>query len=109
MGVLTFRANGALVPAPRMSSSLRFAVLVNRFASFCACNSGIACPDRVVTLCLNYLEESIKFKQTYAELKPQLQPLLLGVLFPLLCFSERDQKQWDEVSTARIMSRATHF
>ena len=58
--------------------------------------NGVACPDRVVTLCLNYLEECIKFKKTYAELKPQLQPLLLQVLFPLLCFSERDQKQWDE-------------
>jgi len=58
--------------------------------------NGTACPDRVVTLCLNFLEEGIRYKRAYAELKPQLAPLFLGVLFPLLCFSERDQKQWDE-------------
>ena len=58
--------------------------------------NGVACPDRVVTLCLNYVEECIKFKKTYAVLKAHMEGLLFRVLFPLLCFSERDQKQWDE-------------
>ena len=58
--------------------------------------NGTACPDRVVTLCLNYLEEGVRYKRAWSDLKPQLAPLFLGVLFPLLCFSERDQKQWDE-------------
>ena len=55
--------------------------------------NGTACPDRVVTLCLNYLEEGVRYKRAWSDLKPQLAPLFLGVLFPLLCFSERDQKQ----------------
>ena len=58
--------------------------------------NGTACPDRVVTLCLNYLEEGVRYKRAWSDLKPQLAPLFLGVLFPLLCFTERDQKQWDE-------------
>jgi len=57
---------------------------------------GQCCPDRVMTICLNYVDESFKYKKLYAVLKPHLQPLLFTIVFPLLCFSDRDAMLWEE-------------
>ena len=38
-------------------------------------HAGLRLPGRVVTLALNYVEESIKYKLTYSQLKPQLSTL----------------------------------
>ena len=35
--------------------------------------NGTACPDRVVTLCLNYLEEGVRYKRAWSDLKPQVR------------------------------------
>ena len=51
-------------------------------------------PDRVVTMALNYVEEAVRGKATWPMLKPQVEPLLLQLIFPLLCFGARDDELW---------------
>lgn len=51
-------------------------------------------PDRVVTMALNYVEEAVRGKATWPMLKPQVEPLLLQLIFPLLCFGPRDDELW---------------
>lgn len=51
-------------------------------------------PDRVVNYLLQYLGNAVMRKNTYAFLKPHAQSLLLNVVFPILCFNERDAELW---------------
>lgn len=64
--------------------------------------NGRHCPDRLLTLALNYIEDAIEYKGTYATLRPQLEPLLGAVVFPLLCFNERDSALWQEDATEYV-------
>jgi hypothetical protein len=53
-------------------------------------------PDRVINLILQYLSNSISRPSMYALLQPRLDVLLFEIVFPLMCFSDNDQKLWEE-------------
>ncbi|XP_045795373.1 importin beta-like SAD2 [Trifolium pratense] len=53
-------------------------------------------PDRVINLILQYLSNSISRNSMYALLQPRLDVLLFEIVFPLMCFSDNDQKLWEE-------------
>ncbi|KAI4338873.1 hypothetical protein MLD38_023880 [Melastoma candidum] len=53
-------------------------------------------PDRVINLILQYLSNSISKNSMYQLLQPRLDVLLFEIVFPLTCFSDNDQKLWDE-------------
>lgn len=53
-------------------------------------------PDRVTNLILQYVSNSISKPSMYQLLQPRLDVLLFEIVFPLMCFSDNDQKLWDE-------------
>ncbi|KAJ6808075.1 importin beta-like SAD2 [Iris pallida] len=53
-------------------------------------------PDRVINLILQYLNSSISRNAMYQLLQSQLQIILFEIIFPLMCFSDTDQKLWNE-------------
>ncbi|EPS68871.1 hypothetical protein M569_05897, partial [Genlisea aurea] len=53
-------------------------------------------PDRVINLILQYISNSISKNSMYNQLQPKLDDLLLKIIFPLMCFSDKDQILWDE-------------
>ncbi|XP_059277351.1 importin beta-like SAD2 [Lycium ferocissimum] len=53
-------------------------------------------PDRVINLILQYLSNSISKSNMYSLLQPRLDVVLFEVIFPLMCFSDNDQKLWEE-------------
>ncbi|KAJ4907459.1 Importin beta-like SAD2 [Raphanus sativus] len=55
-------------------------------------------PDRVINLLLKCLSNSILMKNMYNLLLPGLDVLLFEIVFPLMCFSDSDQKLWEEDS-----------
>lgn len=59
-------------------------------------HAGQLLPGRITTYCLQYIEESIKYKLTYSLLKPQLGVLFSDLLLPLLSFSARDAELWED-------------
>ena len=59
-------------------------------------HAGLVLPNRITTSCLQYIEEAIKYKLTYALLKPQLGALFSEMMLPLLSFSEKDSELWEE-------------
>ena len=81
------------------SSSARCLQACLRVLGQAAPGSAVAVPPRVLTLCLNYVDESIKFKVSYQLLKPQLLPLFTNVIFPRLCFDDADAERWEEDAT----------
>ncbi|XP_049369945.1 importin beta-like SAD2 [Solanum verrucosum] len=53
-------------------------------------------PDRVINLILQYLSNSISKSNMYSLLQPRLNIVLFEIIFPLMCFSDNDQKLWEE-------------
>ncbi|XP_058183845.1 importin beta-like SAD2 [Rhododendron vialii] len=53
-------------------------------------------PDRVTNLILQYLSNSVSKNTMYNLLQPRLDVVLFEIIFPLMCFSDNDQKLWDE-------------
>ncbi|KAL0432978.1 UNVERIFIED_CONTAM: Importin beta-like SAD2 [Sesamum latifolium] len=53
-------------------------------------------PDRVINLILQYLSNSIPKSNMYSQLQPKLDVVLFEIIFPLMCFSDNDQRLWDE-------------
>ncbi|GJT09582.1 importin beta-like SAD2 [Tanacetum coccineum] len=53
-------------------------------------------PDRVTNLILQYLSTSISKTAMYNLLQPRLDVVLFEIIFPLMCFNEKDQKLWEE-------------
>ena len=53
-------------------------------------------PERVINYLLQYLTSAIPKKVTYKALRPHVQQMLLSVVFPALCFNERDSELWEE-------------
>ncbi|KAG6406065.1 hypothetical protein SASPL_133662 [Salvia splendens] len=53
-------------------------------------------PDRVINLILQYLSNSISKSNMYSQLQPRLDIVLFKIIFPLMCFSDNDQRLWDE-------------
>ena len=52
--------------------------------------SGQFCTDRVLHLCLSFVELATEFASTYKMLKPHLNFLLYEVCFPTICLSQKD-------------------
>lgn len=52
--------------------------------------SGQFCTDRVVHLCLTYVDLAVELAPTYKLLKPHLDFLLYQVCFPTLCLTQSD-------------------
>ncbi|KAL3619919.1 secondary alcohol dehydrogenase (SADH2) [Castilleja foliolosa] len=53
-------------------------------------------PDRVINLILQYLSNSISKSTMYSLLQPRLDVVLFEIIFPLMCFSDNDQRLWEE-------------
>jgi len=52
--------------------------------------TGQFCTDRVVHLCLTYVDLAVELASTYKMLKPHLDFLLFQVCFPTMCLHEED-------------------
>ena len=52
--------------------------------------SGAYCTDRVVHLCLTYVDLAVELSSTYKLLKPHLEFLLYQVCFPTICLTSED-------------------
>nr|GEV10139.1 importin beta-like SAD2 [Tanacetum cinerariifolium] len=57
---------------------------------------GAYLPERVTNLILQYLSNSITKATTYNLLQARLDVVLFEIIFPLMCFSDNDQKLWEE-------------
>eukprot|EP01094_Clydonella_sp_ATCC50884_P012896 TRINITY_DN2318_c0_g1_i1.p1 TRINITY_DN2318_c0_g1~~TRINITY_DN2318_c0_g1_i1.p1 ORF type:complete len:1032 (-),score=466.14 TRINITY_DN2318_c0_g1_i1:446-3541(-) len=53
-------------------------------------------PSRVQQLTLSYLASSTRFSLTWREIQPHAHALCTDVVFPLLCFNQRDHARWVE-------------
>ena len=57
--------------------------------------SGKFCTDRVVHLCLTYVDLAVELSSTYKLLKPHLEFLLYQVCFPTMCLTEEDIEEFE--------------
>jgi len=57
--------------------------------------SGQFCTDRVLHLCLSYVDLAVELAPTYKVLKPHLDFLLYKVCFPTICLTEEDIQLFD--------------
>eukprot|EP00210_Caulerpa_lentillifera_P002538 g2435.t1 len=46
--------------------------------------------ERVMAQLVNYMDQAISIPQTYQVMKEHVKPILLNIVFPLLCFTEAD-------------------
>eukprot|EP01027_Heterolobosea_sp_BB2_P018517 GEZU01026071.1.p1 GENE.GEZU01026071.1~~GEZU01026071.1.p1 ORF type:complete len:466 (+),score=107.20 GEZU01026071.1:3-1400(+) len=53
-------------------------------------------PDMVTTLSLNYVNTSINHSDTYKILKKNMPVLLQELIFPHLCFDDKDAEMWND-------------
>ncbi len=56
--------------------------------------SGTWLSPRVINLALQFLTQAVEVKETYGLIKPHVEPLLYGVVFPLLCYDDEDDDTW---------------
>lgn len=52
--------------------------------------------ERVLADLVNYMEHATSVLQTYKVMKDHLQPMLMNIVFPLLCFNEADAELLEE-------------
>ena len=57
---------------------------------------------RVMNLCLKYMTLAITHPEGFKVIKEHVKPMLLNVVFPLLCFSEEDARLFREDPTEYI-------
>ena len=57
--------------------------------------SGQFCTDRVVHLCLNFVDLAVELAPTYKLLKPHMDFLLYKVCFPAMCLTEEDVDEFE--------------
>ena len=57
--------------------------------------SGQFCTDRVVHLCLNFVDLAVQLAPTYQLLKPHMDFLLYKVCFPAMCLTEEDIEEFE--------------
>jgi hypothetical protein len=53
---------------------------------------GAKMPDKIVTTMLAFLDDAIKYKNTWSVVKPHMDMLVAKVIYPLVCFTEEDQE-----------------
>eukprot|EP00584_Thalassiosira_punctigera_P008909 CAMPEP_0172545150 /NCGR_PEP_ID=MMETSP1067-20121228/15144_1 /TAXON_ID=265564 ORGANISM="Thalassiosira punctigera, Strain Tpunct2005C2" /NCGR_SAMPLE_ID=MMETSP1067 /ASSEMBLY_ACC=CAM_ASM_000444 /LENGTH=1077 /DNA_ID=CAMNT_0013331839 /DNA_START=115 /DNA_END=3348 /DNA_ORIENTATION=+ len=56
---------------------------------------GQFCTDRVVHLCLNFVDLAVELAPTYKLLKPHMDFLLYKVCFPAMCLTEEDVDEFE--------------
>jgi len=52
--------------------------------------------ERVMALLMNYMEHAVSVSQTYKVVKDHLKPMLINIVFPVLCFNDDDEQLWAE-------------
>jgi len=52
-------------------------------------------PGRITQYCFKYLEYAVGIASVYKVMKPHVQTLLCGIIFPIMCFDDEDQELWD--------------
>ena len=57
--------------------------------------SGQFCTDRVVHLCLNFVDLAVELAPTYKLLKPHMDFLLYKVCFPVMCLTDEDIDEFE--------------
>jgi len=57
--------------------------------------SGQFCTDRVVHLCLNFVDLAVELAPTYKLLKPHMEFLLYKVCFPAMCLDSQDIDEFE--------------
>lgn len=58
--------------------------------------NGRFCTDRVVQLCLVFLQEAVDSSVAYKLIKPHLGFLIFEVIHPVLCLTPKDMQLWQE-------------
>ncbi|KAF1323075.1 Ran binding protein 7, partial [Globisporangium splendens] len=58
--------------------------------------NGRFCPDRVVQLCLVFLQEAVDSSVAYKLIKPHLGFIIFEVIHPVLCLTPKDLALWAE-------------
>eukprot|EP01132_Coremiostelium_polycephalum_P003953 gene3953-4939_t len=53
-------------------------------------------PERYLHHLIEYFNNSIYFGVTYKSLKPMLQPFIQEILFPMICFNDKDAERWED-------------
>lgn len=46
--------------------------------------------ERVLAQLVNYIDQAVSIPQTYQVMKEHVKPILLNIVFPLLCFNDAD-------------------
>lgn len=52
--------------------------------------------ERVLAQLVNYIDHAVSVSQTYKIIKDHLKPMLLNIVFPLLCFNDADAQLLQE-------------
>lgn len=58
--------------------------------------NGAYSSPRVLSMALQFLTHAVDVKAAYALLADHMEPLLLRVAFPLMCFGDEDAALWRE-------------
>lgn len=53
-------------------------------------------PPRVVNLLLQFMSYSVSRADTYKLLKPNMNMMLISIVFPILCFDDDDAELWED-------------
>ena len=57
---------------------------------------GAFLPERFIVEAINYLQTGVTLAKTWQDMKPNTMALVSHVLFPLLCFDEKDKEMWED-------------
>mmetsp|Transcript_12865 Transcript_12865/g.30078 ORF Transcript_12865/g.30078 Transcript_12865/m.30078 type:complete len:1070 (+) Transcript_12865:182-3391(+) len=89
-GIPTYAEDDSKLFAQYFSQHVATAFLEPVCATLNLRPSGQFCTDRVVHLCLTYVDLAVELSSTYKLLKPHLDFLLYQVCFPTMCLVEDD-------------------
>jgi len=63
---------------------------------------GTLCSPRVETLCFNFVAEALCHPSLYKTIRPQLETLLVRVIFPQLCITQSELALWSDDPTEYV-------
>nr|CCA27015.1 conserved hypothetical protein [Albugo laibachii Nc14] len=58
--------------------------------------NGMYCTDRVIQLCLIFLQEAVDSSVAYKLVKPHLGFIIFEVIHPILCLNQKDLQLWQD-------------
>jgi len=82
--------------AVRFKSLYSCSLLQSYLRQLSSLTQGAFLPDRVLNYALQLLEHAVPKPAPYRILQPALPAFLFQVVFPLLCFSQKDALLWEE-------------